>query len=126
MIATPARSCARRAIGAWLALGLGLLCLLTAGGSMTTTDAVVAYEVTRSIVERGAVDTGGDLIGNDAYRGPDGRYFSPFGIAQSVWNVPSTVRLFVTPNLTSMPASASGSFWTGGRPSRSVVNRDNP
>jgi hypothetical protein len=71
-----------------MATGLTLLCLLTAGGGMTTTDAVVAYDVTRNIVEHGTIATSGDLIGNPAYRGRDGRYYSPFGIAQSVWNIP--------------------------------------
>ena len=74
--------------GAWLAIGVGFLCLLTAGGSMTTTDAVVAYDVTRNIVEHRTVATSGDLLGKEAYRGRDGRYYSPFGIAQSVWNIP--------------------------------------
>ena len=77
-----------RGAGIWLAIGVGLLCLLTAGGSMTTTDAVVAYDVTRNIVEHRTVATSGDLLGKEAYRGRDGRYYSPFGIAQSIWNIP--------------------------------------
>ena len=77
-----------RAIGAWIAVGTAALCLLTAGGSMTTTDAVVAFDLTQSLVDRHSIATSGDLIGNEAYRGVDGRYYSPFGIAQSVWNVP--------------------------------------
>ena len=72
--------------GAWLALGVCLLCLLTAGGSMTTTDAVVSYQVTRHLVEHGSVETDADWL--DAYTGRDGRHYSPFGIAQSLWNVP--------------------------------------
>jgi hypothetical protein len=76
------------AAGAWIAAGTAALCLLTAGGSMTTTDAVVAFDLTQSLVERHSVATSRDLIGNDAYRGADGRYYSPFGIAQSVWNIP--------------------------------------
>jgi hypothetical protein len=55
---------------------------------MTTTDAVVAFDVTRNLVEHGSVATSGNLIGNEAYRGSDGRYYSPFGIAQSIWNIP--------------------------------------
>jgi hypothetical protein len=78
----------RRAIGAWIAAGTAALCLLTAGGSMTTTDAVVAFDLTQSLVDRHSIATSGDLIGNQAYRGIDGRYYSPFGIAQSVWNIP--------------------------------------
>lgn len=80
-------SCRRRT-GLWLTAGVGLACLLTAGGSMTTTDAVIAFEVTRSIVEEHSVATGGTAPTYDAYRGVDGRYYSPFGIAQSIWNIP--------------------------------------
>jgi hypothetical protein len=60
----------------------------TAGGSMATTDAVVAYDLTQQMVDRGSVALSGDLIGNPAYRGADGRFYSPFGLAQSIWNVP--------------------------------------
>ncbi|HWJ55630.1 MAG TPA: hypothetical protein VNR90_05415, partial [Vicinamibacterales bacterium] len=77
-----------RAAGAWIGIGVAALCLLTAGGSMTTTDAVVAFDLTQSLVDRHSIATSRDLIGNQAYRGVDGRYYSPFGIAQSVWNVP--------------------------------------
>jgi hypothetical protein len=77
-----------RAAGAWLAAGTAALCLLTAGGSMTTTDAVVAFDLTQSLVDRHSVASSRDLIGNEAYRGSDGRYYSPFGLAQSVWNIP--------------------------------------
>jgi len=75
-------------IGAWIAAGIAAICLLTAGGSMTTTDAVVAFDLTESLVTRHSVATSRDLIGNAAYQGTDGRYYSPFGIAQSIWNVP--------------------------------------
>jgi hypothetical protein len=74
--------------GAWIAIGAAALCLLTAGGSMTTTDAVVAFDLTESLIKRHSLATSRDLIGNEAYRGTDGRYYSPFGIAQSIWNVP--------------------------------------
>jgi hypothetical protein len=77
-----------RAAGLWLAAGMTLACLLTAGGSLTTTDAVVTYDVTRGIVERGTLATSRDWIGSPAYRGRDGQYYSPFGIAQSIWNIP--------------------------------------
>lgn len=62
--------------------------VFTAGGSLTTTDAVVAFEVTRQLVDHHSIALPRDIIGNDAYRGRDGRYYSPFGIAQSVFNVP--------------------------------------
>ena len=69
----------------WLALGVYFF---TAGGSLTTTDAVVAFDVTRNIVEHGTVATSGNLLGMDAFRGADGRYYSPFGLLQSVYNIP--------------------------------------
>jgi hypothetical protein len=72
----------------WLfALALGAY-VFTAGGSLTSTDAVVAFDVTRGLVERGTVATSGDLLGNEAFRGRDGRFYSPFGIAQSIYNIP--------------------------------------
>ena len=60
----------------------------TAGGSLATTDAVVTYTLTRQIVEHGTVALPGDMLGNAAHRGVDGRYYSPFGLAQSIYNVP--------------------------------------
>ena len=62
--------------------------LATAGGSMATTDAVVAYDLTRQMVDHGTIALSGNLIGNLAYQGLDGRFYSPFGLAQSIWNVP--------------------------------------
>ena len=55
---------------------------------MATTDAVATYEVTRQMLERGTVALPSDVVGNDAYRGPDGRLYSPFGLLQSLWNIP--------------------------------------
>lgn len=72
----------------WLAVGTGLLCLLTAGGSMTSKDPVVAYDVTVNLVERQSLATRSDHGLYDAYRGVDGQYYSPFGVAQSIWNIP--------------------------------------
>ena len=60
----------------------------TAGGSLATTDAVITYTLTKQIVEQGSVALPGDMLGNAAHRGPDGRYYSPFGLAQSIYNVP--------------------------------------
>jgi hypothetical protein len=80
----------RPALGAgpWLfGLALGVY-LLTAGGSLTTSDAVTAFDVTQNMVQTGTVALSGNLLGMDSIRGRDGRYYSPFGIAQSVFNVP--------------------------------------
>ena len=74
--------------GRWLfGLALGVY-FFTAGGSLTTTDAVVAFDVTRNIVEKGTLATSGNLLGLEAFRGADGRYYSPFGILQSIYNIP--------------------------------------
>jgi hypothetical protein len=62
--------------------------LFTAGGSFATTDAMVTYDQTKQLVEARSVALSHDLIGNQAYRGPDGRYYSPFGVLQSIYNVP--------------------------------------
>lgn len=83
----PAGVSARRA-GRLLFLSLTVFYVFTAGGSLTTTDAVVTYELTKQMVERGTIALPGNMLGNEAHRGRDGRYYSPFGIAQSVYNVP--------------------------------------
>ena len=62
--------------------------LLTAGGSLATTDAVVTYDVTRQLVEHRSIALSADLVGNEAYRAADGQYYSPFGILQALWNIP--------------------------------------
>jgi hypothetical protein len=60
----------------------------TAGGSLTSTDAVVTYDLTRSLVQHGSVALSGNLLGMRSQQGKDGRYYSPFGIGQSLYNVP--------------------------------------
>jgi hypothetical protein len=62
--------------------------LFTAGGSLTSTDPVVTFDVTRSIVEHRSVAMSGNLLGKEEERGADGRYYSPFGVGQSVYNIP--------------------------------------
>ena len=62
--------------------------LTTAGGSLATTDAVATYDVTRQMLEHGTVALSSDIVGNDAYQGQDGRLYSPFGLLQSLWNIP--------------------------------------
>jgi hypothetical protein len=61
---------------------------ITAGGSLTTTDSVVTFELTRQMVAHGSVALPGDILGKEAERGRDGRYYSPFGLAQAVFNIP--------------------------------------
>jgi len=78
----------RRLPGVLLLAAMLAIYVLTAGGSLATSDAVVTYDVTRQMVEHGSVTLSSDLIGNPAYLGQDGRYYSPFGVLQSVWNIP--------------------------------------
>jgi hypothetical protein len=92
-----ARRAATTEAGRWLfGLAFGVY-FFTAGGSLTTTDAVVAFDVTRNLVERGTLATSGNLLGAEAFRGIDGRYYSPFGILQSIYNIPFYMagRIFV-------------------------------
>ena len=75
-------------VGCWLFLLALSVYLVTAGGSMTITDAVVMFDVTQNVVERHSVAMSSSLLGMEAHRGADGRYYSPFGIAQSIYNIP--------------------------------------
>ncbi|PYR72516.1 MAG: hypothetical protein DMF86_23325 [Acidobacteria bacterium] len=61
---------------------------LTAGGSLSSSDAVVTFDLTRSIVERHSIALSGDVLGSSGNRGLDGRYYSQFGIGQSIYNIP--------------------------------------
>lgn len=65
-----------------------LLYVGTSGGSLSSTDAVVTFEVTRSIVEHGSVALPGNVLGLAANQGVDGRYYSQYGLGQSLYNVP--------------------------------------
>jgi hypothetical protein len=60
--------------------------LATAGGGLTSIDAVMTYEVTRSLVLHGT--TAFDVRGLNQHPGVDGRYYSRFGIGQSIYNIP--------------------------------------
>ena len=61
---------------------------ITAGGSLTSTDSVVTFELTRQMVAHGSLALPADMLGREADRGRDGRYYSPFGLAQAVFNIP--------------------------------------
>jgi len=88
MVAPLAPETANRRTGrALFLLALGIY-LVTAGGSLTSTDAVVSFDLTASLVERGSIALSSNLTGSNALEGVDGRYYSPFGIAQSVWDAP--------------------------------------
>lgn len=61
---------------------------LTAGGSLTSTDAVVTFDLTASLVERHSIALTENVLGLEANRGVDGRVYSQYGIGQSIYNIP--------------------------------------
>ena len=75
-------------LGALVLAAMLVVYVSTAGGSLATTDAVVNYDVTRQLVEHRSIALSANLVGNQAYLGPDGQYYSPFGILQAWWNIP--------------------------------------
>jgi hypothetical protein len=90
-------------IGRWLFVLCVSVYAFTAGGSLTTSDAVQAFDVTRNIVEHGTVEMAERLAPAEALRGRDGRFYSPFGIVQSLYNIPFYL------------AGKAAAFATGGR-----------
>ncbi|HWK10929.1 MAG TPA: glycosyltransferase family 39 protein [Vicinamibacterales bacterium] len=79
---------APRGVGLLVFCSALALYLLTAGGSLTSTDAVVTFDLTSSLVERHSIALSGNVLGLDANRGVDGRYYSQYGIGQSIYNIP--------------------------------------
>jgi len=65
-----------------------LLYVWTSGGSLSSTDAVVTFELTRSLVEHHSIALPGNMLGLESNRGIDGRYYSQYGIGQSIYNIP--------------------------------------
>lgn len=73
---------------AWLVFGsVWLVYITTAGGSLGTSDAVAMYEVAVSILDRGQTDVP-EHQSLEPWRGVDGRYYSPLGIGQPLFDVP--------------------------------------
>jgi hypothetical protein len=79
-----------RAIAGITSLAVWLVYLATAGGTMATGDAVAMFEAARSMVDRGTLDVPAHQS-SEAWRGTDGRYYTPFGIGQSLFDVPFLV-----------------------------------
>ncbi len=77
-----------RRVGLLLFLGSLSLYLLTAGGSLSSTDATVMFDLTRSLVEHRSIALSDNLLGLDANRGVDGRFYSQYGLGQSLYNIP--------------------------------------
>jgi hypothetical protein len=90
------------------------LYIATAGGSLSSSDAVVSFNLTESLVERHSIALSASLLGLDANRGVDGRYYSQFGIGHSIYNIPfyiagrSAARLLPRPigNPATLPKAA--------------------
>jgi len=121
MVHRAARLASDRALGIQTAALALVVYLATAGGSLGTTDAVATYDVTRQIVTAGTVALSSDVVGNDAYVGADGRHYSPFGLLQSLWNIPFYMAgraaahvlpvRSINPEMLSKAAVALGNAW---------------
>jgi hypothetical protein len=77
-----------RRVACLLFLGSLSLYLLTAGGSLSSTDATVMFDLTRNLVERRSIALSDNLLGLEANRGVDGRFYSQYGLGQSLYNIP--------------------------------------
>jgi hypothetical protein len=77
-----------RRIGRLVAATALCLYIATAGGNLGSSDAVFTYEVTKSLVTEGSVGVAYNVKDSELHRGLDGRFYSPFGIGQSVFNIP--------------------------------------
>jgi hypothetical protein len=112
---------ARRGSLWWLWLGVALAYLLTAGGTLGTGDASATFALARSIVDRGRVDVPRDQS-LDAWRGPDGRYYLPFGIGQALYDVPFLVAGRVALGVAGVPAAQQEPFLKAGVALASTVS----
>ena len=87
----PARQSPRVAGGAaGLGVGVWLIYLCTAGGSLASGDAVAMYEQAKSILDRGALDVPAPFS-HPNWQGVDGRHYLAFGLAQAVYDVPFVI-----------------------------------
>jgi hypothetical protein len=85
MSAAPGRRL--RAIAVVTSIAVWLVYITTAGGMMATGDAVAMFDAAKSLVDRGAIDVPPGQS-SELWRGVDGRYYTPFGIGQSLFDVP--------------------------------------
>lgn len=70
----------------------------------------MTYDVTDNLVRHGSIAMSGNLLGMESQRGADGRYYSPFGIGQSLYNVPFYLAGRATTALTGLRAGRSDSL----------------
>jgi hypothetical protein len=85
------------------------LYVATAGGSLTSTDAVVTFELTHSLVDYHSIALPCNVLGLDANRGIDGRYYSQYGIGQSIYNIPFYVAGRVAERVTGLRVAKADS-----------------
>jgi hypothetical protein len=76
-----------RTIAALIGAAAWLVYLATAGGTLATTDAVAMFAQAEAIVSRGEMDVS-RKNSSKAWRGVDGRYYLPFGVAQPIYDIP--------------------------------------
>ncbi len=62
----------------------------TTGGTLATGDAVAMFEAAKSLIDRGAMDVPASQS-SELWRGVDDRYYTPFGIGQSLYDIPFLV-----------------------------------
>jgi len=74
---------------AFLAFAASLLFYVsTVGGSMGTKDAVGMYQITVRMIRDHALSQPPGWAGMETARDEEGRYYAPFGIGQSLYNIP--------------------------------------
>jgi hypothetical protein len=77
-----------RRVACLLFLGTLSVYVLTAGGSLSSTDATVMFDLTKNLVDGRSIALSGNLLGLEANRGVDGRFYSQYGLGQSLYNIP--------------------------------------
>jgi hypothetical protein len=81
---------APRGLALLAGLAAWLVYVTTAGGTLATSDAVAMFAQADAIVTRGEMDVG-PADSSEAWRGVNGRYYLPFGIAQPLYDIPFLV-----------------------------------
>ena len=79
-----------RRIAALVGTAAWLVYVATAGGMLATSDAVAMFAQADALVTRGELDVERQNSA-EAWRGTNGRYYLPFGIAQPLYDVPFLV-----------------------------------
>jgi hypothetical protein len=85
--AEPLETSSPRKIAVLIGLAAWLVYVATAGGTLATSDAVAMFAQADAIVTRGELDV---ALENSSveWRGVNGRFYLPFGIAQPLYDVP--------------------------------------